>query len=51
MEQDFCEIFVSWLHDFAFISDLLEWMVLIFFLVWFERSLHPVQVSGQIICP
>ena len=37
------EIFASMLH--AFFSDLLKWIVLI--LVWFERSLHPAQVSGQ----
>ena len=33
---------------FAFFSGVLDWIVLI--LVWFERSLHSAQVSGQ-SCP
>ena len=33
---------------FAFFSVLLDWIVLI--VVWFERSFHPAQVSGQ-SCP
>ena len=45
VKQD-VEIFGSMLH--AFFSGLLKWIVLI--LVWFERSLHPAQVSGQ-SCP
>ena len=45
VKQD-VEIFGSMLS--AFSSGLLKWIVLI--LVWFERSLHPAQVSGQ-SCP
>ena len=37
---------VTWF--FAFFSGVLDWIVLI--LVWFERSLHSAQVSGQ-SCP
>ena len=49
MEQDFKEIFRSMLHVFfAFISGVLDWIVLI--LVGFERSLHSAQVSRQ-SCP
>ena len=49
MEQDFREDFqvnVTWF--FASFSGVLDWIVLI--LVWFERSLHSAQVSGQ-SCP
>ena len=44
------KIFRSMLHVFffAFFSGLLDCLVLI--LVWFERSLHPAQGSGQ-SCP
>ena len=43
MEQDFhgdLQVNLTWF--FAFISGVLDWIV-----VWFERSLHSVQVSGQ----
>ena len=49
VEQDFhgnFQVNVTWL--FAFFSGVLDWIVLI--LVWFKRSLHSAQVSGQ-ICP
>ena len=49
MKLDFTGNFrtnVTWF--FAFFSVLLDSIVLI--LVWFERSFHPVQVSGQ-SCP
>ena len=49
MEQDFhgdFQVIVTWF--FASFSGILDWIVLI--LVWFERSLHSVQVSGQ-SCP
>ena len=45
VKQD-VEIFGSMLH--AFFSGLRKWIVLI--LIWFERSLHSAQVSGQ-SCP
>ena len=46
MEQDFhgdFQVNVTWF--FASFSGVLDWIVLIW--VWFERSLHPAQVSGQ----
>ena len=46
MEQDFhgdLQVNLTWF--FAFFSGVLDWIVLI--LVWFERSLHSAQVSGQ----
>ena len=46
MEQDFhgdFQVNVTWF--FASFSGVLDWIVLI--LVWFERSLHSAQVSGQ----
>ena len=46
VEQDFhgnFQVNVTWF--FAFFSGVLDWIVLI--LVWFERSLHSAQVSGQ----
>ena len=49
MEQDFhwdFQVNVTWF--FASFSGVLDWIVLI--LVWFERSLHSAQVSGQ-SCP
>ena len=49
MEQDFhgdFQVLVTWF--FASFSGVLDWIVLI--LVWFERSLHSAQVSGQ-SCP
>ena len=49
MEQDFhgdFQVNVTWF--FASLSGVLDWIVLI--LVWFERSLHSAQVSGQ-SCP
>ena len=49
MEQDFhgdFQVNVTWF--FASFSHVLDWIVLI--LVWFERSLHSAQVSGQ-SCP
>ena len=49
MEQDFhwdFQVNVTWF--FASFSGVLDWIVLI--LVWFERSLHSAQVSGQ-NCP
>ena len=49
VEQDFHGNFqanVTWF--FAFFSSVLDWIVLIS--VWFERSLHPAQVSRQ-SCP
>ena len=46
MEQDFHGDFqVNVIWFFAFFSGVLYWIVLI--LVWFERSLHSAQVSGQ----
>ena len=42
------EIFRSMYMVFASFSGVLDWIVLI--LVWFERSLHSAQVSGQ-SCP
>ena len=44
VEQDFhgnFQVNVTWF--FAFLSDVLDWIVLI--PVWFERSLHSAQVS------
>ena len=42
----FMKIFRSILHGFfACFSGVVDWIVLI--LVWFERSLHSAQVSGQ----
>ena len=49
MEQDFhgdFQVNVTWF--FASFNGVLDWIVLI--LVWFERSLHSAQVSGQ-SCP
>ena len=49
VEKDFLANFLinlTWF--FAFFSGVLDWIVLI--LVWFERSLHSAQVSGQ-SCP
>ena len=49
MEQDFhgdFQVNVTWF--FASFSCVLDWIVLI--LVWFERSFHSAQVSGQ-SCP
>ena len=49
VEQDFhgsFQVNVTWFS--AFFSGVLDWIVLI--LVWFERFLHSVQVSGQ-SCP
>ena len=49
MKQDFhgdFQVNVTWF--FASFSGVLDWIVLI--LVWFERSLHSAQVSGQ-SCP
>ena len=49
VEQDFhgnFQVNVTWF--FAFFSGVLDWIVLI--LVWFKRSLHSAQVSGQ-TCP
>ena len=49
MEQDFhgdLQVNLAWF--FAFFSGVLDWIVLI--LVWFERSLHSAQGSGQ-SCP
>ena len=49
MEQDFhgdFQVNVTWF--FASFSGVLDWIVLI--LVWFERSLHSAQASGQ-SCP
>ena len=49
MEQDFhgdFQVLVTWF--FASFSGVLDWIVLI--LVWFERSLHPAQVSEK-SCP
>ena len=49
MEQDFhgdFQVLVTWF--FASFSGVLDWIVLI--LVWFERSLHPAQVSEE-SCP
>ena len=49
MEQDFhwdFQVNVTWF--FASFSGVLDWIVLI--LVWFERSLHSAQISGQ-SCP
>ena len=49
MEQDFhgdFQVHVTWF--FASFSGVLHWIVLI--LVWFEKSLHSAQVSGQ-SCP
>ena len=49
MQQDFhgdFQVNVTWF--FASFSGVLDWIVLI--LVWFERSLHSAQVSGQ-SCP
>ena len=46
MEQDFhgdLQVNLAWF--FAFFSGVLDRIVLI--LVWFERSLHSAQVSGQ----
>ena len=46
MQQDFhgdFQVNVTWF--FASFSGVLDWIVLI--LVWFERSLHSAQVSGQ----
>ena len=46
VEQDFhgkFKVNVTWF--LAFFSSVLNWIVLI--LVWFERSLHSVQVNGQ----
>jgi len=46
VEQDFhgnFQVNVTWF--FAFFSGVLDWIVPI--LVWFERSLHSAQVSGQ----
>jgi len=46
MEQDFngdLQVNLAWF--FAVFSGVLDWIVLI--LVWFERSLHSAQVSGQ----
>ena len=37
------QVNVTWF--FAFFSGVLDWIMLI--LVWFERTLHSVQVSGQ----
>ena len=49
MEQDFYGDFqVNLTRFFSFFSSVLDWIVLI--LVWFERSLHSAQVSGQ-SCP
>ena len=46
VEQDFHGNFqVNVTCFFAFFSGVLDWIVLI--LVWFERSLHSAQVSGQ----
>ena len=49
VEQDFhgnFQVNVTWF--FAFFSGFLDWIVLI--LIWFERSLHSAEVSGQ-SCP
>ena len=49
MQQDFhgdFQVNVTWL--FASFSGVLDWIVLS--LVWFERSLHSAQVSGE-CCP
>ena len=49
MQQDFhadFQVNVTWF--FTSFSGVLDWIVLI--LVWFERSLHSAQVSGQ-SCP
>ena len=46
VEQDFhgkFQVNVTWF--LAFFSSVLHWIVLI--LVWFERSLHSLQVNGQ----
>ena len=46
MEQDFhggLQVNLAWF--FAIFPGVLDWIVLI--LVWFERSLHSAQVSGQ----
>ena len=46
MEQDFhgdFQVNVTWFY--ASFGGVLDWIVLI--LVWFERSLHSAQVSGQ----
>ena len=49
VEQDFhgnFQVNVTWF--FAFFFGVFDWIMLI--LVWFERSLHSAQVSGQ-CCP
>ena len=49
MEQDFhgdFQVNVTWF--LSFFSGVLDWIVLV--LVWFERSLHSEEVSGQ-RCP
>ena len=46
VEQDFhgnFKVNITWF--FAFFSGVFDWIV--FTLVWFERSLHSAQVSGQ----
>ena len=46
VEQDFhgnIQVNITWF--FAFFSGVFDWIV--FTLVWFERSLHSAQVSGQ----
>ena len=46
VEQDFHGKFqVNVIHFFAFFSGALDWMVLL--LVWFKKTLHFTQVSGQ----
>ena len=49
VEQDFQRNFkvsVKLFFFFAFLSGVLDWIMLILF-IWFERSLHSAQVSGK----